>query len=233
MSRANNQAGDENNRSWWIATWTRERWLKLGLCAAAVAVMIACDSELRALYRSLVPDEPELRWVADALTDALDPWLVLIMVCVACVAAWHRWGQMAKALCVGIAVQAISIAVLKDLLGRARPGKTDGVSIFYGPQFGSHSMPSGHAGLAFLLATVLSGFFPRGRWLFYPLAAIIAIARVHLDRHFFSDAFAGAAFGILVGQWVLWRFRRAPQQAAAPESDAARAEAPVEPVSPP
>jgi membrane-associated phospholipid phosphatase len=235
MAEARADRADGTSPRWWLATPGWQRWAVLGIWAVVVAAMIAGDEELRRWYRSAVPDLPELRALADTLTQALHPALAFLMVCGACLAAWARWGEVAKAMSAAIAIQAIGIAVLKDIIGRVRPNDMGGISVFRGPEFGSHSMPSGHAGLAFVLAAVLSGFFPRARWVFYPLAAAVALARVHVDRHFFSDAVAGALIGILVGQWAVWRFSRAPEEAVPePESGAAAPpERQAEPVGPP
>jgi undecaprenyl-diphosphatase len=216
MSGAPEPGKSQASRRWWLATWSWKQWTVLGVCAVVVAAMICADSELRGHYRALVSDRPELGWLAHKITKGLHLHYVLLMVCAACLAARTRWREVAKAMTVGIGVQAIVIAVLKDLIGRDRPIHTDGVSVFHGPEWGSHSMPSGHAGLAFVLATVLSRFFPRGRWVFYPLAVLAGLARVHVDRHFFSDVFAGGVVGVLVGQWALWRFARAAEPEAAP-----------------
>ncbi len=216
MSGAPEPGKSQASRRWWLATWSRQQWTALGVCAVVVAATICGDSELRGYYRALVSDRPELVALAHTVTKGLHLELVLLMLCAASLAAWTRWREVAKALSIGIGVQAAGIAILKDLLGRDRPIHTDGVSVFHGPEWGSHSMPSGHAGLAFVLATVLSGFFPRGRWVFYALAVLAGLARVHVDRHFFSDVFVGGVVGVLVGQWALWRFARAPEPEAVP-----------------
>ncbi|MFQ5810280.1 MAG: phosphatase PAP2 family protein [Armatimonadota bacterium] len=234
MSEAPVRDTHETSTRWWLATPGWQRWVVLAACALAVAALIGSDGELRRCYRALVGDPPTLAGLAYTATKAMHPGLVFLMVCGACLAMWDRWREMAKAMCAGIAIQAVGIAVLKDLIGRERPGKLVGPWAFNGPEFGTHSMPSGHAGLAFVLAAVLSGFFPRCRWLFYPIAAVVALARVHADRHFFSDAVAGAIIGILVGQWMVWRFRRAPDPV--PERDAAplsAADGQTEPTGPP
>jgi len=215
----------------WLATWSRQRWLVLGICALATAALIYCDGELRERYQAGIPNPPDLRALGNTLTKALHPGLVLLMVSAACLAMWHRWGEMAKAICAGVVTQTIGIAALKDLIGRKRPDAQDWGDPadpwqFSGPEWGSHSMPSGHAALAFVLAAILSGFYPRARWVFYPLAVAIALARVHLDRHFLSDVFVAAVFGILVGQWAVWRFRGEPEPVPEPETaPAASAEA--------
>ena len=61
------------------------------------------------------------------------------------------------------------------------------------------AFPSGHATLAFAIAAVLAYFSPRGRGLFFVLAALCAIARVVMQAHFYSDALMGAAVGMAIG----------------------------------
>lgn len=221
MGEAPAPDGGRTTGRWWVVTPGWRRWVVLGVLALAVAALICTDEELRVWYRATCGLDPVPRFIgltalAHTLTKSLHPGLVLLMACAACVAMWDRWREMAKAMIAGVASQAIGIAVLKDLLGRARPETVAGASVFRGPEWGSHAMPSGHAGLAFVLAAVVSGFFPRCRWLLYPLAALIAQARVHMDSHFFSDIFVGAIIGALVGQWAVWRFRRPPEPTRPP-----------------
>lgn len=57
--------------------------------------------------------------------------------------------------------------------------------------------PSGHACLAFATAAALALLFPRGRYAFYALAALVAFQRVSENAHYASDVVAGAALGVL------------------------------------
>jgi len=57
----------------------------------------------------------------------------------------------------------------------------------------ARSLPSGHAGTAVGLAIALVWLFPRGRWLFPLLAALVACQRVQSGAHWLSDVLAGAA----------------------------------------
>ena len=69
--------------------------------------------------------------------------------------------------------------------------------------------PSGHACLAFATATAVGICLPRGRPLFYGIAAIVAVERVFENAHYVSDAVAGAAMGVLaarVTHYVLNRY---------------------------
>ncbi|MFZ5390649.1 MAG: phosphatase PAP2 family protein [Patescibacteria group bacterium] len=67
----------------------------------------------------------------------------------------------------------------------------------------SSSFPSGHAGLAWLLAYLLAKHQPKLGWLFYILASVVALARVAAGVHYFSDIIGGAVLGLLSGQ-IAW-----------------------------
>ncbi|MCE9527851.1 MAG: phosphatase PAP2 family protein, partial [Planctomycetales bacterium] len=45
----------------------------------------------------------------------------------------------------------------------------------------------------------LAYLYPRGRWLFAILAALVGLQRMHSLNHYLSDVLAGAAIGTLVG----------------------------------
>ncbi|MBA2751244.1 MAG: phosphatase PAP2 family protein, partial [Actinobacteria bacterium] len=60
--------------------------------------------------------------------------------------------------------------------------------------------PSGHAAVAFALATIAWLWFgPRLRWFFFPLAVVVCVARVYVGAHFPLDVVGGAALGLAGG----------------------------------
>ena len=65
------------------------------------------------------------------------------------------------------------------------------------------SFPSGHAALAFAMASSLAVLLPRWRWVFYAVACTVAVERVVENAHYLSDAVAGAAVGCLSTAIVL------------------------------
>lgn len=69
------------------------------------------------------------------------------------------------------------------------------------------SFPSGHSNTAFVLAAFLLMLYPRGRWIWFVLAAGCALARVRFRRHFPSDILMGGALGWTMAWWVFsWQW---------------------------
>ena len=62
----------------------------------------------------------------------------------------------------------------------------------------NQSFPSGHTASAFGLAVILAAWYPRGRWLFITVAALVGMHRIQHLAHFPSDVCAGVAAGWFV-----------------------------------
>jgi membrane-associated phospholipid phosphatase len=73
------------------------------------------------------------------------------------------------------------------------------------------SFPSGHTCLAFATAASLGICVPRWRFVFYPLAAVVAAERVAENAHYVSDVVAGAGLGTLSAYLVYWSLHRPAQ----------------------
>lgn len=102
------------------------------------------------------------------------------------------------------------VGVLKSVLNRDRPyvgASPDPFSTapgLFSPEHTRLSMPSGHAGRAFSIATVLAHQSGR-RYVAVPLyagAASVSIERVRSGHHWLSDVAVGAAIGFFVGRSV-------------------------------
>jgi membrane-associated phospholipid phosphatase len=90
-------------------------------------------------------------------------------------------------------------ALLKHITERARPPLADPsiealVSL---PE--STSFPSGHAASAFAAATVVGLLYPRLRAPLLALAVMVALSRVYLGVHFWSDIVVGSLLGAAIG----------------------------------
>jgi undecaprenyl-diphosphatase len=100
----------------------------------------------------------------------------------------------------GAAALAEGITVaLKHLTERARPPLADPTiqALVSLPE--STSFPSGHAATAFAAATAVGVLHPRLRAPLLGLAVLVAVSRVYLGVHFWSDVLVGSLLGVGIG----------------------------------
>jgi membrane-associated phospholipid phosphatase len=64
------------------------------------------------------------------------------------------------------------------------------------------SFPSGHSTTMFAMFVFMSAMFPRYKYLWFFLAALVAISRILAEDHFFSDIIAGAILGTVSSVYV-------------------------------
>ena len=86
---------------------------------------------------------------------------------------------------------------MKRLVGRKRP---------LDETLGNPALPSGHAAIAFSVATILGYQYPKLRIPLYIGAGLVSFSRIYLGRHYMSDVVTGAAIGTTVGVLV-WHNR--------------------------
>jgi membrane-associated phospholipid phosphatase len=93
--------------------------------------------------------------------------------------------------------------VLKELVGRPRPGSGNGAGDVE-PVSRNASFPSGEATEAFTVAAVIAAHTESAvlRGVVWGLAGLVGWERVTLDAHWASDVVAGALIGTAVGTWV-------------------------------
>jgi len=109
-----------------------------------------------------------------------------------------------------IALPSLFVTVVKRIIGRARPlvGEQIDPLLFqqwvWRPDYAS--LPSGHATTAFAAAVAIGVLWPRLRVAMIIYAFLIALSRVVLDAHFFSDVLAGAIVGVVGALLVRDRF---------------------------
>ena len=121
-----------------------------------------------------------------------------------------------------LAVPGMVIAVVKRLIGRARPlvgGSDDPFTYLpFGWDVEYASLPSGHAATAFGVLVAVGALWPRLRPLLWTYAILIAASRVVLTAHHPSDVLAGAVFGV-VGALLVRDWFAARRLAFAPGAD--------------
>jgi membrane-associated phospholipid phosphatase len=151
-------------------------------------------------YSVFISDTGKFEYVSLLL-----PALLLI------VGALRRKRELCKAavviLLAGI-VAGLAVNVLRPTFGRARPdsGEPNG---FYGPsmQHRFNSFPSGHSTTAWATAISTSMTMPVLAPPMVLWATGVSVSRMHLNKHYPGDVFAGAALGSGIA-WMLVRGMR-------------------------
>ena len=108
-------------------------------------------------------------------------------------------------LAIGIVTQ-----IIKHIVGRPRPNHTnfeDGLVFkFFSFESIYHSFPSGHSSTIFCVCLIACSVAPGLRLFFYFFAVIIALSRVAVGAHFFTDVVAGALLAIIVYKTLNYYF---------------------------
>jgi membrane-associated phospholipid phosphatase len=104
----------------------------------------------------------------------------------------------------------ILYAAMKAILARQRPYTGEGEGKLFSGNWTAGSFPSGHATLAWTLATVMAREYPNWpmRLLMYGVATAVSTTRVTGGVHFPSDVFAGSVIGFGVGTYVSHKDRQ-------------------------
>lgn len=111
-----------------------------------------------------------------------------------------------------IAVPGLVVAIVKRLIGRARPfvaGDDAWTSLLFVWRASYAAFPSGHATTAFAAAVAIGALFPPLRPIMWIYAVLIAVSRVVVSAHHPSDVIAGAIVGtigaFLIRDWYASR----------------------------
>jgi undecaprenyl-diphosphatase len=110
---------------------------------------------------------------------------------------------------VAIGAPGLTASIVKNMIGRARPGVGGSVNPYLFDPFhwtpAYAGLPSGHATAAFAALAAIGTLFPRARTVLLIYALLIAVSRIVVRAHYPTDVAAGALVGIvgvlLVRRW--------------------------------
>lgn len=144
--------------------------------------------------------------VARALSFTGDGYMYLALAIFACMVVPDP-GE--KLLITGLVAGAIELPIywtLKKFFKRKRPYVVlTALERVHVPS-DEFSFPSGHATAGFLMAYLVSHFFPGISVWMYIWVLLVALSRVLLRVHFVSDILAGMLLGTGIAMSVLWAF---------------------------
>ncbi|HEY7876221.1 MAG TPA: phosphatase PAP2 family protein [Actinomycetota bacterium] len=131
--------------------------------------------------------------------------LVAIPVVAVGAAVWRKW-RLAVAILVAGAAKLQAVPFVKDQWTRERPASViDDVVRRGDASAAGEAFVSGHAIIAFSLATLVSPYLSR-RWriVVWSLATAVCVGRVYVGAHLPLDVVGGAAIGVAVGSVLDW-----------------------------
>ena len=143
-------------------------------------------------------------WWGSLVLDHALPWLtylgshfaVIIFIILSCMITKQR--KVLRRLIFLYAIQSAVIYGLKFLTQRQRPFLfLDMASkLSKGPgEILDPSFPSAHAAFSFMMAALLSYWFPRYRVIFFVIAGFIGWTRIYLGLHYPTDVITGGLLG--------------------------------------
>jgi membrane-associated phospholipid phosphatase len=206
--------------------WPPRSRLVLGAIAAiavVAAAMVLLDGRLIDEARRLPP------WIIRAFNEITDfgksGWFLFpigfLLIGIAAVATTElpRFTRLVLAaitvrlgfVFLAIAVPGLFVAILKRIIGRARPlvGEDNFVYLPFVWRNDYASIPSGHGTTGFAAAVAIGALWPRARPYMWAYAVLIAVSRVVVTAHFPSDVIAAVFFGVigalLVRNWFAVR----------------------------
>lgn len=113
---------------------------------------------------------------------------------------------------ISVAGGGLVAALLKNVIGRARPKLMQVDGVFHFQPFSFHpdfaSFPSGHSATAGAMAISLALIFPRLRPLFIPTGILVCLSRQWVGAHWASDTLMGWGVGVAFTLWLAHAFAR-------------------------
>ena len=204
--------------SYQIATapynWNAKSWRKFAVITTATAGLVFFDKNVYDFAQQNT--SKPLNYISKNIAEPWGTSLVYKNYSFITMAGLFSFGLIAKNTkakrCATDGLQAFLIAGLftiipKTMLGRKRPEyfQSDANQYRFDGPFEGRSFFSGHTSVSFAFATVVANYYKNTKYIpviAYTMASVTGLSRIYDQKHWSSDVFAGAAFGIVVGKFI-------------------------------
>ncbi len=190
--------------------WESKEWQKAGLVLFTASALYVFDEEIRVLISNNRNGfTHDLATVSNQFGEGLYVLPALGVTWLGGYAFDSPKTQDTALLCLKSFILANGASVsIKYLTQRERPFEEEGKGFWNGRGFhkSRDSFPSGHATIVWSIAPILAEQYKESKWVppvAYTIASLTSYARMHNERHWASDVFAGAMVGYLTSQLVL------------------------------
>jgi membrane-associated phospholipid phosphatase len=187
-------------------------WISVITLGTALMCVFFVDQPLSLFFKQ--PEMMQVWLMARTITNVgLSIHYFVGTVLIYVISRWwlKQWAELrtwSRDFFFALVVTGITVNVTKMVVGRQRPHISEGLSahVFHPLTFNwdFQSFPSGHSQVMFTVATMMSLGFPRGKWIFFLLAAFFAFTRVITRDHFLSDVISGALLGYGGTLWAVY-----------------------------
>jgi len=136
-----------------------------------------------------------LGWITNAMT------IVFFLFVMTSLFLWEeRKRNYILPLWFSFVVALVVTTALKFLFARERPFFPEIIPFL---NMVDYSFPSSHAAVCFAAVPILDREFPKLKWFWLGFAIMVALSRLYLGFHYFSDVIAGMILGYGIGYFVL------------------------------
>ncbi len=154
---------------------------------------------------------PFFDWLMPFVTNKENWYPLFLIIIVGLLWKGGKKGRIAVALLIPVIVLSdqISASLIKPFFDRMRPCEAfrdlNMVHMLIGLKT-SPSFPSSHAANSFAAATFFGHYYPRFKWIYFAIAAVIAYSRVYVGVHYPLDVLAGAILGAACAMLVYFAY---------------------------
>lgn len=157
------------------------------------------DNYLLPMFMQQLPD---YRWFFFIVTQLGSPLTLTVLASLGFAMGKNRMKVFSAVLLIGLLFSIVVVDDIKEIVQRPRPFGANTSDFLI---LNSYSFPSGHAFSIFLAVSILGAYYG---WQYYAAGYVLAIAvslsRLYLGVHYPSDVLAGALFGIIMGELVVY-----------------------------